>query len=136
MGTNFYLVNKKTGQRVKHIGKRSFGGPYCWNCHLTLCKKGEGGIHQSDDFFDNCPKCGKEVDSICTTFIWAEFNYIIKEMMDNDNDLIILDEYAVNIPYNEITDYDHGFASYQKFHDIILVNTPINFYHSIGTQFS
>lgn len=53
MGCNFYLLNGS------HVGKRSAAGLYCWDCGVTLCKRGESGVHQSDsEWFETCPKCG------------------------------------------------------------------------------
>lgn len=53
MGCNFYTF------KGRHIGKRSAAGLYCWDCGITLCKKGIEGVHTGVDYFDKCPKCGK-----------------------------------------------------------------------------
>jgi hypothetical protein len=55
MGTNFYTMDGE------HIGKRSAAGYYCFDCGITLCKQGNGGIHMGkSEWFDSCPFCGKE----------------------------------------------------------------------------
>lgn len=67
MGTNYYFRGyDKSKQWEKgfddHIGKRSAAGPFCWDCNITLCKKGNEGIHLSKyekEWHDKCPKCGK-----------------------------------------------------------------------------
>ena len=66
MGTCFYVrghanSDDHTNPSV-HIGKRSAAGIYCWDCHQTLCMQGEEAIHYSgrNEFYDKCPKCGKE----------------------------------------------------------------------------
>ncbi len=53
MGTNFYLFTYRTGRDNHmdpqfHVGKRSAGGPYCWDCRLTLRLGGESRIHHID----------------------------------------------------------------------------------------
>jgi hypothetical protein len=69
MGTNFYIRghNHDTDPQW-HIGKRSSAGPYCWDCRITLCKKGEQDIHMGCrkpghiacdcGWHKECPKCG------------------------------------------------------------------------------
>jgi len=79
MSTNFYLDK----QRKKHIGKRSAAGLYCWDCNISLCKKGADYVHhwtKKEDWYKSCPKCGKSYEignklgkgvSPCTSFTWA-----------------------------------------------------------------
>lgn len=78
MGTNFYTSKKER----THIGKRSAAGMYCWDCGVSLCKRGAKYVHhgpsrgvrhhpdghvdwshyQEDhdlDWHKVCPKCGK-----------------------------------------------------------------------------
>ena len=47
MGTNFYFMTGPNPNEWKHVGKRSFAGWYCWDCH-TLLK----GLLK-------CPSCGR-----------------------------------------------------------------------------
>lgn len=69
MGTNFYFRGHRHGYS-HHIGKRSAAGMYCWDCGVTLNKKGNDGIHYgctnrshpqfcNCGWYDVCPKCGK-----------------------------------------------------------------------------
>jgi len=61
MGTNFYLRGHgHTDDPQYHIGKRSTAGQYCWDCDITLCRKGNSGIHGESSWHDACPKCGKK----------------------------------------------------------------------------
>jgi len=50
-----------------HCGKRAAAGLYCFDCDITLHKKGNNGVHfectHSDplcncEWHDTCPKCG------------------------------------------------------------------------------
>jgi hypothetical protein len=69
MGTNYYIKGYKTVcirdglddmNPEVHIGKRSAAGPYCFDCHQTLCKDGETGIHlEQSKWEDRCPLCGQ-----------------------------------------------------------------------------
>lgn len=73
MGTNFYFnTGKKTryDDYANHIGKRSAAGLYCWDCDITLCKKGDAYIHNAPSastmvysdtgWHTRCPKCLSE----------------------------------------------------------------------------
>lgn len=60
MGTNFYLVHQPSCLETNHIGKRSAAGLYCWDCGETLCKGGTENVHEGGEWYDKCPKCGKE----------------------------------------------------------------------------
>jgi hypothetical protein len=77
MGTNFYL-----GRKGDHIGKRSAAGFYCFDCGVTLCKRGDGYVHHGPDnikhdakgfidwedyfkkdrqlWYEVCPRCGQK----------------------------------------------------------------------------
>lgn len=65
MSTNFYVRgHKRNDSPDTHIGKRSAAGYYCWDCDITLCQSGNGGIHYSDNndkWYDKCPQCGKPI---------------------------------------------------------------------------
>lgn len=85
MGTNFYLrgyefdadsdTYETSGEADTdmnprfHIGKRSAAGLYCWDCDITLCRRGKELIHHApsrwtvgvmprDDWHEACPECG------------------------------------------------------------------------------
>lgn len=139
MGTNFYTLGDK------HIGKRSAAGLYCWDCGITLCRDGVGGIHQSrSEWLDHCPKCrttrlnegwnssaGRELGfnnapfkkksgvASCSSFSWAMPE---KDLWDNKRIKVIKDEYG------------HRFtiAKFKK----VLQECPIQRHDSIGMEFS
>jgi hypothetical protein len=82
VGTNFYLYPDKpllvkVADKLRehkdqgiHIGKRSAAGTFCWDCNITLHKKGNDGIHHGCrtpghiacdcDWHETCPRCGKK----------------------------------------------------------------------------
>jgi hypothetical protein len=139
MGTNFYSGNydPKAGhvERDFHIGKRSAAGLFCWDCWKTLCKAGEGGIHQSDkEWFEYCPWCGKKVDRelgfnkqpygtktgvrSCSSFSWAEIPCAAKKEI---REVGVVDEYGRKFTAKE----------FEK----ILDECPIQFVNSVGKEF-
>ena len=66
MGTNFYIRgNTHDNDPEFHIGKRSAAGLYCFDCEVTLCKKGNDKIHYTPPgdrtlwWHDRCPSCRK-----------------------------------------------------------------------------
>jgi hypothetical protein len=87
MGTNYYLKGYQNedekDSREFHIGKRSAASLYCFDCGVTLCKRGEENVHMgsnrrvdttgmgvveglaaqleddSKDWHDSCPECGQ-----------------------------------------------------------------------------
>jgi hypothetical protein len=70
MGTNFYIRGHRHSYS-HHLGKRSAAGMYCWDCGITLNKKGNEDIHQgcrnrshpqfcNCGWYDACPVCGEK----------------------------------------------------------------------------
>lgn len=63
MGTNFYWSSeeKKNEDDIQiHIGKRSAGGLYCWDCGTVFHRLGTHMAHSGkSELFDACPGCGK-----------------------------------------------------------------------------
>ena len=143
MGTNYYF---KGGDVEVHIGKRSAAGPYCWDCNVTLCAAGNGGVHQGKSrWLDACPVCDKkyEEESLedsatgrelgfnknppeakqgvrsCSSFTWAVSPGHFAALKIAPN-LHIEDEYGRNIE-------DFG---------VILSECPIQFFDSIGHEFN
>jgi len=142
MGRNYYLQNDI------HIGKQSAAGYYCWDCNITLCKLGNSKIHCSDphtDWHDECPRCGNKkqcepidqsaagqmlgftkdykerhtgVKSVCS-FTWAINPNEFFEMCNT----VIKDEYKKKY-------------TYKQFKNMLEYNCPIEFYNSIGVDFS
>ena len=67
MGTNFYWSDDDVLHKynvVKHIGKRSAAGTYCYDCGTTLCDLGTDFVHDGHRgrFLKSCPFCGKTYD--------------------------------------------------------------------------
>lgn len=77
MGTNYYIAGHRHDDDPEvHIGKRSAAGLYCWDCKVSLHRRGERHVHdgptglkftglrslmahdRSIDWHDACPKCG------------------------------------------------------------------------------
>ena len=136
MGTNFYT---KSG---KHIGKRSAAGLYCWSCMKTLCPYGEAKIHETDWDVNKCPSCGRTQTvennwgavglelgfnqgakekkagvQTCSSFTWA----MPPENLRRCN--IIVDEYD-----REMTRVE--------FLEMLRLNCPVEYFNSIGSEFS
>lgn len=94
MGTNFYWkriprefekyksnvekisvyggFEKNNENVLKHIGKRSSAGMYCYECGTTLNKYGTDHLHDYEysEWYEVCPICGKEGTPICS-FRWT-----------------------------------------------------------------
>ncbi len=69
MGTNFYLmrgVKVPSSNTIKHIGKRSAAGIYCWDCGVSLASSSLRLLHSSVNEcgypLESCPICGKTKD--------------------------------------------------------------------------
>lgn len=151
MGTNFYDEKykcKHCGQDSAldpqyHIGKRSAAGLYCWDCGITLGKRGEVGVHYSESgWYDKCQKCGKSPikESLgegaagrelgfnkssykkkkgvasCSSFRWAMTKKQYKKIKK------IVDEYGRKYTKKE----------FEK----MLEECPIQYYNMIGEEFS
>jgi hypothetical protein len=144
VGTNFYYVNKK--EKI-HIGKRSAGGYFCWDCGLTLCTSGTQGVHKDiSGWYDKCPKCGakpkrerlsnsaagrelgfntkrpnkKNGVRSCSTFRWAIKP--AKLFLDTTEKTKIVDEYG-------------SIYTWEEFQQV-LKECAIEFYNSINYKFS
>ena len=122
MSTNFYIETK--GEKI-HIGKRSAAGLYCHKCSKTLCEGGESKIHTGRSLIlPYCPSCGDRVLDTTCSFTWAiKPNKLILIMYDDD-DACVTDE------------YNNAAVSFTTFHDMLRNDCPIQFYDSIGTEFS
>jgi hypothetical protein len=157
MGTNYYF--RGSPRYAQHIGKRSAAGWFCWDCNISLCKHGNNGVHkgkfttEKGDWYTACPKCGLKIPkeditkssagrelgfnkskpkhktgvASCASFSWAitesEFKQTCSQLsfiqMPN---LIIQDEY--------------GEFFTEKSFQAVLSECPIQFFNSIGTEFS
>ena len=138
MSTNFYF-NYKEEEVLKlddfdnpkyHIGIRNVAGLYCFNCNRTLCKDGEGQIHQGKGkWFSCCPICnrdkGVDVISLANSFTWGNTFYNTFIRLKTDKSLKgkpVIDEYG-----EEYTMRDFK---------LLLVKCPIQFFNMIGISFS
>ena len=100
MSTNFYWL--KTPEKlsaiyagnqedkyniISHIGKRSMSGAYCYDCGTTLCRWGVDMVHKSEDWYETCPICGKEVTtSSCSFTVTAGIQLkLLQELVDVDD---------------------------------------------------
>jgi hypothetical protein len=134
MGTNFYWKEipkefKKYIPHVKkwfgdvghddvlvHIGKRSAAGKYCYECGTTLKKAGTDNIHDCmyDDWYSECPICGREGTPICS-FRWTmlRHKWLIEALADEGwTKKCIVDEYG---------------DSYSHIEFLQEINTPIEY---------
>jgi len=141
MGTNFYA------NKIGHIGKRSAAGLYCFDCNETLCPRGKSGVHTGgwvDKWYDACPVCGKKYKregiekstaglelgfakprkrserkgiKTCSSFSWDVDPMTILKLK------VIKDEYGRKYTFKE-------------FIEQVIDNCPIQFYDSIGRDFS
>jgi hypothetical protein len=152
MGTNFYFADRpdesdnsgvlRSMDTRYHIGKRSAAGLYCWDCGVSLCK---GRVHYDDGFYDKCPKCGKKrkKETIenssagrelgfnrrkpkpkrgvcsCSSFTWATDPMKTIDVAIRGG---IVDEYGSHYTLEEF--------------DMVLKECPIQFFDSIGKEFS
>lgn len=152
MGTNFYTI------KGEHIGKRSAAGLYCWDCNVSLCKAGKEHVHESPAcgirnvqlyiaeseamWHKKCPNCGREPEKedldcssagrelgsnellphrkvgvqSCSSFTWA---------MRKERALkirAVVDEQGKKYNHREFL--------------ALLEECPIQFYHSIGVEFT
>ncbi len=148
MGTNFYLGKYVYETKYEnHIGKRSAAGLYCWDCDETLIIGGKDMIHKGNTgVYDNCPKCGqkktketieessgglelgfgdrynfkrKKGVQTCSSFTWA----MGPDNLRDSRKRIIYDEYG-----NKYTK--------KEFFKMVKNTCPVQFYHSIGRNFS
>lgn len=167
MGTNFYWnikckavasligdvdCNFDHMDPTYHIGKRSAAGLYCWDCGITLCKKGNAGIHVSENaWHEACPRCGgKPMEPLesfgmaasielgfakhrtektkgvcsCSSFSWAQDPERVRsECAKHPGKKLIVDEYGRSL-------------TGRQFVAMLKCNCPVEFTDSIGHWFS
>lgn len=70
MGCNFYWKDVEADSNedlLRHIGKRSAAGQYCWDCGITLVARDSRDVHfSSGQCFDECPNCGATLEGDLT----------------------------------------------------------------------
>jgi hypothetical protein len=125
MGTNFYFVDRETGDELRHIGKRSAAGMFCWDCGLSLCAAGNADVHKGvKNWLKECAVCGnndKDGVSLCCSFTWAMSPGLFSDIKGAPN-VMIRDEYGGDYSISE-------FSS-------VLNGCPIQFFHLIGKEFT
>lgn len=165
MGTNFYVAGHRgDDDPTFHIGKRSAAGAYCWDCGKTLCLGGEKAIHfDTHEWAKTCPSCGKgrDKDSLETSAAGRELGFNRSEpaaktgvrsacsfmwAMDPEEVIKILER---DPPYAECPtchqpmpvleepfEDEYGRLYTKAQFDAMLLECPIQFYDSIGEEFS
>ena len=140
MSTNFYV--KSTGV---HIGKRSAAGSYCFTCGVTLIEGGKSKVHTDADALRACPICKRPEEKDPSRIGKAAarelgldkspFNFV-PAGVENASSFTwaispaglasvrrIVDEYG--------TEYSTG-----DFLNMLMFECPLQFFHSIGREFS
>ncbi len=141
VGTNYY-----DQKGLIHVGRRDQAGLYCWDCHVTLCKKGERHVLSPDAlWYDHCPQCGalpspgvslyqehikistsfnhdaivpRRGVSQCSCFTWA----VEPAFLDRGKRKFIKDEYGERFRISQFR--------------AILAGCPLQFHHLIGKVFA
>jgi len=144
MGMNFYKIEDN-----QHLGKRSAGGNYCWDCEISLCMSGIFKIHDSkSEWNDGCPDCGQKpkednravmielgfepprnesiegVTSI-STFTYAITRDELYEFCNINRNVKCIRDEINNDLYTGV-----------EFMDMLYYNCPIRFTNLIGREFS
>jgi len=141
MGTNFYIHNSDR----QHIGKRSASGLYCWDCHQTLCQDGEAGIHTGkSEWYDKCPDCGAKYapEPLDRSSAGVELGFAKQHSPHKGVTTVASFTWAIK-PSSVlgiqtaivVDEYDRHYSN-KQFMDMLRDMCPIEFYHSIGTEFS
>ena len=82
---------------LKHIGKRSGAGLYCYECGTTLNKLGTDHLHDCEsEWYERCPICGREGSPLCT-FCWTfmKHKWLIEKLAhEGCKEKCIVDEYG------------------------------------------
>ena len=112
MGTNYYFTrNPITGAEweeeiedtnpLRHIGKRSAAGAYCYTCGTTLCKYGTTCVHQYGfRWHKECPICGQAgVPSCSFTITLLSHKALLQKLSRNktrgkEDQKWVVDEYG------------------------------------------
>ena len=82
---------------LKHIGKRSGAGLYCYDCGTTLHRLGTDYVHSGEgDWYPKCPICGREGSPMCT-FRWTfmKHKWLVQKLANEGcTEKLIIDEYG------------------------------------------
>jgi hypothetical protein len=142
----------------RHLGKRSAAGLYCWDCAVTLCVQGESAIHfnhpTDDKWHPSCPRCGQNPAHMhplgegpaavelgfappntrrptgvrgCSSFSWAR----------NPGDLAAQAATLFQVGIKEGIEDEYGrHMDPRDFFQMVGANCPVQFYDTIGEEFS
>ena len=137
MGTNYYLLNGN------HIGKESAAGLYCWDCGITLCKKGEAFVHHSDKaWHDKCPECGKSHDKDSSNAAMRQLGFVDRSEPTKKKGVTSISSFGWAMEPNKLKSIrkvkdEYGREmSIKEFQATIDDWCPIQFYNNIGIEFS
>lgn len=93
-----YGVDNNNENVLKHIGKRSGAGAYCYHCGVTLNKHGTDRVHDCDysEWYKRCSICGREgVATISFRWTFLRQKWLIQVLaMERNNEKCIVDEYG------------------------------------------
>lgn len=143
MGTNFYGTRLDTGE-LAHIGKRSAAGEYCWDCRTTLCKGGNSQIHSGhSDWYEKCPGCGKSYgDEKGKGAGFVELGFAKPYGEDERRGVRTCSSFSWGIEKGSLEvikdikdEYGHEY-SVSRFLSEVLENCPVQYFESIGREFS
>jgi len=165
MGTNFYWKKEHSPcsqcgrsepeemEYGNHIGKRSAAGLYCWECKVTLCKKGESQVHMGNsledgdkEWYTSCPKCGRKPEeskdwktSAGLELGFSKYTEVSVEGVQGCSSFSWVEEPNVvferlDSGHTVIDEYGRGYMA-EEFKEI-LERCPILFYDSVGVDFS
>jgi len=140
VGTNYYYTK---GKKEIHIGKRSAAGQYCWDCKKTLCKGGIKDIHTGNsDWYDHCIFCGQypKKETLENSSVGRELGFNTQEYNKKTGVQSCSSfTWAINpLELRNIRkikdEYGRVFTKKQFYE--ILEECPVQYFHSIGSEFS
>jgi len=144
IGMNFYKIDGT------HIGKRSAGGKYCWNCGITLCEQGIFKIHDSKSkWFDCCPNCGIKPIEDDNRSVMIELGFE-KHRIEKSRGITSISTFTWGISNKEyenlfihhslfesvIKDENGRIFNLTEFDNMLKFNCPIHYYDLVGKEFS
>lgn len=158
MGTNFYHREPYADASI-HIGKRSAAGMYCYDCNQTLRIGGNALVHHSTcqrplwpptggidpDWSECCLKCGKLPQKEVSNTMLVELGFSKAAQKKKTGvqsaasfSWAVEPSYVDNLPQGCQTiysEYDEPYTP-KQFLEMLELNCPIRFTHSIGLEFS
>ena len=152
MSTNFYAIEETCkhcghGGKEIHAGRRSCAGMFCWDCGVTLCKTGNGGVHSGscqDDIWKKwhraCPSCGLPVPMDEDEGVVGRELGFNKSTPKKKRGVASCSSFSWAIEPQEIVKYskfvdEYGTELTLEGMKDVLSECPIQFMHSIGQEF-